>query len=463
MSDSIIRFLCITTAIAILLAGSAAAQSDGPGIIHSYPSPGEKITETRPNVTVRFDSPNGMNPDTYRIFVDGIEFTELEETEMTEQGIIYRTPEVFTMSYGNHSIRVIARDNSGMLLDETWNFTVTSSVMVVKERIDVHLLIRITVATSATIITALTCWYYYLKRTRNYSMEKFFAQNPRFKRNAAIFFPSVSAIVFFVLGFIYISGAEDPSPFSYDYLLIGTIILALAYYSVQAQMERRRIAKYEKAFAQFLFEMADAMRGGIDPTKAVLEMAKTESGILKKDIRVAADSLKMGRPFEEVMRLMSEGTNSKLVMRYASLIGEASKIGGEIGMVLYRAAKDMDDMIKIQMERRRQLSMQSMTMYIALGVLMTIIMLLIGIYPSLGNIDLGFLGTSVLETHTEASEMDLMAFAEVKRRFFHLMLVNSAGAGLIVGKFIDGKVKYGIIYSLIIVAIVTMMFSIFIV
>jgi len=222
-----------------------------------------------------------------------------------------------------------------------------------------------------------------------------------------------------------------------------------------------RIRVYERAFAQLLFEMADAMRGGIDPAKAIVELSKTHTNILRKHLRVAADGVRLGRPFDSVLRDMVTPMQSKLITRYAGLIADATSVGGETATVVYRAAKDMDDFVKIEEERENQLLLPVAVIYIAFGVLMAVLLALLFIAPELGSLNIGFLGFSTLPSKSNSSAVvPHLAFTVLKERFFELMLINALGTGAIIGAFTEGRARYGILHSLALVAATAIAFAI---
>jgi archaellum biogenesis protein FlaJ (TadC family) len=449
-------------AIVAMSLASVSAQDAGstPRIYDGYPAPGGTIVERQPNITVSYYDTDRINVDSVRIVVDGLDVTPLEETSIEEDGVTYHVPEVFQLSIGDHTVAVTAADMLGNEASYEWNFTVVSSINQDRETLDADTIIVYGLVIGTVSVGLASAYLYYLRRERGWTYRKFLARHPHFERNVSLAMPASVAAIILVCGIAWLSTVPDPYPYAFEYLLVAVAVAGLLWYALDAQRERRRRERYERAFAQFLFEMADAMRGGIDPTKAVIEMAKTESGILRKQIRAAADNLKVGRPFEAVMDALAEGTGSPLVKRYASLIGEASKIGGEVALVLHMAAKDMDEMIKIQQEKRRQLSMQSVTIYIAVAVLMTIVYILIDIYPTLGSIDMSILGMGDLDTSGGGAEIARANFTELKRQFFHMALINAFGAGLLIGKTVYGRVKHGLIYSLALLFVTLVVFAV---
>ncbi len=47
-----------------------------------------------------------------------------------------------------------------------------------------------------------------------------------------------------------------------EYVFIAGFFIAVTAFAIDAYYEKRQMRAYERAFAQFLFEMADAMSGG---------------------------------------------------------------------------------------------------------------------------------------------------------------------------------------------------------
>jgi hypothetical protein len=52
-----------------------------------------------------------------------------------------------------------------------------------------------------------------------------------------------------------------------------------------------------------------------------------------------------------------------------------------------------------------------------------------------------------------------MSFTTLKIRFFHLVLINSVGAGCLIGIFSDGKLKFGLLHAMVMVAASTVFFA----
>ncbi|MEM0493487.1 MAG: type II secretion system F family protein [Candidatus Thermoplasmatota archaeon] len=445
----ILTFLIILS----LTVGYSSAQDDTepPTIIIISPLEYETIGNQTPIIKAEYNDNSGVDTGSVKIFIDQIDVTEWEETTITSSYVSYRVPEILKLKDGNHTVTIEVKDFYNNRVTKTWTFTVdTTKKLTLEEGIDLFTIITYIIYGVLIAFIIFILVIIYLKKTRRFTFKKFFARHPIQREVVTLYIPLLIGFFIIIFGLAYTARNLEESLFLPEYIFTVGIFVALAPYTISAIIERRKISKYEQAFAQFLFEMADAMRGGLDPTKAVIELAKTSKGILRDHLVKASENIKIGRPFEEVMAAMVKPIKSELVKRYATLIGESSKIGGETSLVIYRTAKDMDDFIKINQERRRQLTAQITTMYIAFGVLLIILYQLIIMFPSMSSMDISLLGATSLEsTEATQSAISRMSIETMKRRFLHLMIINSLGTGTLMGMLVDGKIKYGLIHSLI--------------
>lgn len=412
---------------------------------------------------VQYADESDIDLSTVRIIVDQIDVTEWEETSITDTSVLYKVPQILRLQDGNHSVFIEVADTQGNRATKTWVFLVdTTQPTLQGESLDLFTIVTFFIY--GALISAVLFIFYilYLRKTRRFTFRKFFAQHPIQKEIITLYIPLILGFFIILFGLAWTSRNLPDIPFSPEYVFSAGVLIALGPFTLSSIAEKRTINRYEQAFAQFLFEMADAMRGGLDPTKALIELAKGNQGILRDHLKKAAENIKLGRPFDEVMQAMVRPIKSDLVKRYATLIGDTSKIGGETSLVIYRTAKDMDDFIKINQERRRQLTAQVTTIYIAFAVLLVILYQLITMFPSMGSLNLSLLGATDLDSTETSSSIIRMSSETMKRRFLHLMMINSLGTGTLMGMLVDGKIKYGLIHSLVLISISVVFFALLI-
>jgi archaellum biogenesis protein FlaJ (TadC family) len=459
MRGAILPALGLLLLLAFLVSSGTAAASGSPIVITPIsPGPGGVIASSTPTISASFsDSSGTIDPSSVVVTVDGLNVTGLDSFDVSAGGFNYTVPSILALTQGNHTVVVSVSDSGGNHAEYSWGFSVNASAVSNAPLIPVNVeAIVVYIAVGAGIAGAAAGGYIlYLKRTRRFTFARYFAVHPVKKEYVVLYIPAAAAFVFVLVGFLYVFGTKGLPVLAPEYVAIGGLYIGLTLFAIDARRERQKLRAYERAFAQFLFEMADAMRGGIDPAKAITELSKTSANILRKPLRIAADGIKLGRPFDEVLRNMVAPMKSPLVKRYADLIADASTVGGETSVVVHRAAKDLDDFVKIEVERGKQLLMPVAVLYIAFGVLMAVLFSLLYIAPTLGSINISFFGTNPLAGGSKGasgSTVPKLDPTTLKVRFFDLLLIISLGTGAIIGAFTEGKARYGLLHSLALVA-----------
>jgi hypothetical protein len=412
------------------------------------PVAGTTIANKTPEIRVAFVTTNGaLRTETLVASIDNASVDLTDDGNFDATGFSYKVPSLFALKDGFHSVHVEARDTKGALRSLDWTFAVDTHPVVASRSFTLRDGVLLGWAGVGLVGLAAGGVWLYAWRAKGITWEKIEVRHPR-QRALAPAYASVALSILATLGALtWLSSGASPPRFATEYLLIAGSFVALGPYMLVELRARARVRAYERAFAQFLFEFADALRGGIDPMTCVLELSKTETGVLAPRLRVAADSLRLGRPFETAMENFAAPLRSPLIQRYAALLGEAAKVGGEISSVVHRAARDMDALVKINEERRRQMVTPILTMYIAYGVLLWMVKSMLGFAPGLTGTDFSAAGIIGGSGHVTRLTLD-----GLQERFFHLTLLTSFGTGLLVGGFTDGKVRYGLSHAFIMVA-----------
>ncbi|HTZ61343.1 MAG TPA: type II secretion system F family protein [Thermoplasmata archaeon] len=464
MRSALLLAIVLVLALAPLsaaLAPGAAGQPSPIGVIDVSPAPGSVTPSTTPTLYVTY-SDSGGDINYAAVYINQINFTGFTGYEFTSTSVTCPVPSILALKPGLQNASLVLGDGSGNSLNYTWNFTVNPNASISGQPIFSisagKLLLYIGIATA---VAGATFFAYiaYLKQTTRFAFRKYFATHPIQRSYLVLYIPCAAAFLFLLVGLSYVTGTPNLPAYSLDLVFIGAIFIALTAFGIDARTQLARNRAYERAFAQFLFEMSDAMRGGLDPAKAITELAKTQTNILQRPLRVASDGIRIGRPFEAVLRDMARGLKSPLISRYADLIAEATTVGGETAVVIHRAAKDMDDFVKIEEERSAQLTLPVAVIYIAFAVLVAVLVALLYIAPDLGTLNIGFLTSAAnpLKGPT-ASSVPTLALSTLHERFFELTIINSLGTGAIIGAFTEGRARYGIVHSLGLVAATTVLF-----
>lgn len=245
-----------------------------------------------------------------------------------------------------------------------------------------------------------------------------------------------------------LSGGANPHNF--DLVLVLSLSLGLTPYAVDASLAERKRRKYESDFADFLFELSELVRGGIDPIKAVNTLAEGSLGSITKQVRIASKQMQIGYTFEQAMRNLANALKSSLIARYVDLVIQASYSGGGVSNLIQRASSDMSIFISIEREKRAGLAQYTLILYVGQVVLIALCaILVVQFLPELAQI-------STIGANSFTGS--LLASADIgsvplERDLFFLLVVNGLLGGLLIGKISEGKIKHGIKHGLILVFI----------
>jgi flagellar protein FlaJ len=219
-----------------------------------------------------------------------------------------------------------------------------------------------------------------------------------------------------------------------DSAIIFAALITMTPFAIDVTVQKARMRKKEELFTEFLFKMSELMRGGLDPIKAVRELAKTDLGLLNQDIRFAANSMNYGKSFEEAMRFMSRSLKSELISRYTELVIQASYSGGSVSDLILKSSEDMRGILGIEREKEGNLKQYVMIFYFAQGILFFIA------YTMTSSL-LPYLQSMGATSFFGKNEIAGLNFP---LGFFHLLMINSFFGGLIIGKISEGDAKYGL-------------------
>jgi archaeal flagellar protein FlaJ len=234
----------------------------------------------------------------------------------------------------------------------------------------------------------------------------------------------------------------------YLVVVVGPIV-ALSPYTADIFRDDRRKRQYEQDFADFLFELSELVRGGIDPAKAYLTLAKGEVGSITRFVQISARQMAIGFTFEQALHNLGDSIESDLAKRYIDLVIQASYSGGSVSNLIQQAAIDMGNFLTIDKEKRSGLSQYTVILYTGQVVLVVLAaIMVVQFVPQLSEITQigsaglsGFLGQSDIGNVT------------IERDLFFLITINGMFGGLIIGKISEGRIKHGIKHALILMLI----------
>ncbi len=261
-------------------------------------------------------------------------------------------------------------------------------------------------------------------------------------------------------GSSHAKAASPPNPHNFDLVLVASSMVGLGPYSVDVTLYGRKTRKYEDDFTDFLFELSELVRGGIDPIKAIATLSQGSLGSITEPVRMVSKQMQIGYTFEQAMRNLAKTLDSDLIDKYIDLVIQASYSGGSVANLIQRASADMSTFLSIEKEKRAGLSQYMLILYAAQVILIALsAILVVQFLPDLKVIaTLG--STSFSNSILGSSDIGNVS---LERDLFFLVIVNGFMGGLVIGKISEGKIKHGLKHGLVLMLIALVAWTVFVV
>jgi flagellar protein FlaJ len=239
---------------------------------------------------------------------------------------------------------------------------------------------------------------------------------------------AVAAVIFFVAAaFFYLT-----SPVL-DYMIIIALTIGVAPPSIANIFHNRWKMQIEKAWPEFLRDLATASRTGI-PLQVALEHASNRMyGPLTTELKMLVANMSWGMNLNEALNELANRIELPLIRKATVLISEAGKHGGDLSNIFDSTAKYLENINEWTQKRRQQT-----LPYVAIFYFSVFIFLFIIIVIS------NMMFQPLSQTTSGVSFIKpILSQAESKRLFLHASLFESVFGGLIAGKineenFTDG-------------------------
>ncbi|MBI2044399.1 type II secretion system F family protein [Candidatus Pacearchaeota archaeon] len=252
----------------------------------------------------------------------------------------------------------------------------------------------------------------------------------------------MAAFAVFIVSLFFVQTA-------FFFFLIGiAVIIGVTPIVLTTINETKADNEKEEMFLEFARNLVEGVKTGTPISKSIINIQDKPYGVLSENIQKLANQIYMGIPLQKAFQIFARDVNNKTVSRAITLIGQAEKSGGDIGMILESVAGAVSTSDKLKKERKAVISGLVMQGYIIFFVFIGItIIMQFQIVPMVTNIGgLGVLGSptgNAASTNVAANQL------EVANAFLYLLLIQGLFSGLAIGKLAERKFKAGIKHSFI--------------
>jgi len=235
-----------------------------------------------------------------------------------------------------------------------------------------------------------------------------------------------------------------------DYIIFALIVILLPF-AVFFEISSRKQKKMANEMPTFLKKLASANEIGMTLAQSIKLIAKTNIGVLTTEVQKIWKDIQWGASVENALKRFANRVKSGSVSRVITLILKASRASGNTREVLEVAARDAANHEILREERKGQMIIYVLIIYLSFFVFLFVIATMCGTFlPVMSGA-----GTTGSTGPAFMTGIDINVF---RRIFFHAAVIQGFCSGLIAGQMGEGSVYSGIKNSIIMVSIAYLAF-----
>ncbi|KYK24252.1 hypothetical protein AYK24_06350 [Thermoplasmatales archaeon SG8-52-4] len=288
-------------------------------------------------------------------------------------------------------------------------------------------------------------------KIKKYNLNRFYGKD---KNILIVLGISISfSIILFIFGFfgflgIHIIGGGFIS--GMDFIVFGLLssIGPIGFYN---HLKTKKKQQIEDHLPDFLREISSSASSGMTVFDSITSAARGDYGKLTPEIQKMAAQLSWGISVNEALENFAKRINTPSVKRIVITINKALDIGGNTPAVFDAAAKEIDQTKLVEQQRRTEMSLYSIVIFISFFVFLAVILIIDNtIFEEFFKLQSKMTGVGRIGNLQIAQSIDRVLLYNT---FFLFVLVQSVGGGLLGGFMMDGKVSSGVRFGFILVLI----------
>jgi len=296
-----------------------------------------------------------------------------------------------------------------------------------------------------------------------FKKKKYNAKNIYEKDKNIIILLIISLSISFLLFLIGILILLDMAEFAYDFLnafdfIVFGLLTAIGPIGFYNHIKASRKKAVEEQLPDFLREISSSTSSGMTIFDAIISASQGDHGRLTPELEKMAAQLSWGISVNEALNNFGKRINTPSVKRIVVTINKALDIGGNTSAVFDAAAKEIDQSKLVEQQRKAEMSLYSIVIFISFFVFLAVIMIINQtIFTAIFDLqDKMPAGAKVGASNLQISTIDPQA---LKDTFFIFVLVQSLGGGLLGGFMMDGKLSSGVRFGFVLVLISFFLFK----
>ncbi len=235
-----------------------------------------------------------------------------------------------------------------------------------------------------------------------------------------------------------------------------TIVIPLMFFH---EYKKGREEKVQAQMPDFLKKLASTNETGMTLRESLRLMTRSDIG-LSREIKKIWNDIEWGNSINDALVRFANRVKTHIVARSITLLTKANESSGDIGEVLNVAARDVSAEQELKAERKINMFIYVIIIYISFFVFIGIIYIISTTFLE----EMVKAGEKVSGAASGAVPLSLSRekLAVYNRIFFHGSLIQGFSSGLIAGVMGEGSVLSGLKHSVIMVTIGYLLFTLFV-
>lgn len=266
------------------------------------------------------------------------------------------------------------------------------------------------------------------------------------------------ALIYLVISIFNALKAPDFIDFI-DGRIVFTVFILIIPLMVFHEYKKRREDRIQSQIPDFLKKLASTNETGMTLWDSIKLMTRSDIG-LSKEIKKIRNDIEWGLAVNEALVRFANRVRTHIVSRSVTLLTKANESSGDIGEVLNVAARDASAEQELKAERRINMFIYVVIIYISFLVFVGIIYIISTTFLQ----EMVKAGEKVSGTGGGAVPLSLTRekLNVYNRMFFHGALIQGFSSGLIAGVMGEGSVLSGLKHSVIMITIGYILFTLFV-
>lgn len=219
-------------------------------------------------------------------------------------------------------------------------------------------------------------------------------------------------------------------------------------YSFYEWKNVRDVNAMEEEFPNFMSDIAENRKAGLTIENSIKIAASGDYGKFTGEIKKIYSKLSWGVPLLMVLEDYIAQTKSTLIRRGLSLLQEAYRAGGGVYESLRNASDDARNMFWLKIEKKNEMVVYLMIVYIAFFVFLVIILLMAETFlPAMASMTPGSAsaaGVPIQGLNIKPLDLDFY-----NNMFYWAVIIQAIGGGIIGGVMYDASMVSGMRHAFI--------------